>query len=143
MKNIIKPPTKEEAKKIMNDKFDEVFETTQGQNLINELYLCKIFDLKYVDVDGYDGIDKKTGEKIELKSTDARSCGRASWGSCGLNKKLADFFIFWVKITGQWAKVSNLQVQETVDSSGGIKARLSDNPGGRSKKIKTASSWFN
>jgi len=140
--NILKTPTKKEALQLIVDNWDDVYASTQGQNIINEIHLCGHFGLKYVDMNGFDGVDKENGEKIELKTTDARTCGRAQWNSCGSNKALADWFIFWCKITGQWAKVSNSQVQKNVNASGGIKARLSDNPGGRSKRMKTSSSWF-
>jgi len=141
IKNILKPPTKEEALQLIINQFDEVYASTQGQNLINELHLCNHFELTYVDKKGYDSIDKKSNELIELKTTDARTLGRAQWGSCGVNKSKADFFIFWDKKTGQFAKVSNKDVQNNLQNNG-IKTRLSDNPGGISKHILTSNSWF-
>jgi len=142
IKNKLLPPTKEEAFLLFEKHFDDVYNSTQGQNIINELHLCENFNLKYVDEVGYDGICKKTGRKKEIKVSGSRTQGRAGWTSCGKNKKDSDDFIFWDTITGQFAEVPTEKVQE-IQQKGHIKARLSDNPGGRSKHIRTVSSWFN
>ena len=137
-------PTKELALKIITDNFDAVYNSQQGMNLIDELYVCGIFNLEYVDAHGYDGIDRNTKSKVEIKVCNNRTEGRAQFSSCGANKLPANEFIFWDKITGQYARVSNELVQENIQSNG-IKARLSDNPIDSrvsSKKIKTISNWF-
>ena len=143
MARIVKP-TKELALKIITDNFDAVYNSQQGTNLIDELYVCSIFNLEYVDAHGYDGIDKNTESKIEIKVCNNRTEGRAQFSGCGVNKLPANEFIFWDKITGQYARVPNESVQENIQANS-IKARLSDNPIDSrvsSKKIKTVSNWF-
>jgi len=137
----IAKPTKELALKIITDNFDAVYNSKQGTDLISELYVCSIFNLEYVDAHGYDGIDRNTKSKVEIKVCNARTEGRAQFSGCGARKSPANEFIFWDKITGQYARVPNKLVQENIQGNS-IKARLSDNPGGISKKIKTVSSWF-
>ena len=137
-------PTKELALKIITDNFDAVYNSQQGTNLIDELYVCSIFNLEYVDAHGYDGIDRNTESKVEIKVCNNRTEGRAQFSGCGDSKLPADEFIFWDKITGQYARVSSKLVQENVQVNS-MKARLSDNPINSrvsSKKIKTVSNWF-
>ena len=142
MINNLKPPTKEESKELMIKNWDRIFESNQGQNLINEIFLCDKLGLNYVDDDGWDGIDPKTGEKYELKATNVLVQNKSRWGGCSKIKLNSDWYILWDKITGNLAKQKTNIVHKNLQ---GTELRANFNPKQpiKSKHIKTVTSWFN
>lgn len=141
MENILRNYSYEEGLELLIEKYNEVYNSKQGQNILDELWIAKNFNLTYTDQHGYDGVDEQTKEQVEFKTCNSRTAGRAQWNNCGGNKSQANYFILWDKITKQYAKVSTSEIHKNIQG-GHIKARLSDNPGGLSKTMKTTSSWF-
>tara|TARA_R110001592_G_scaffold335375_1_gene620089 strand:- start:72 stop:524 length:453 start_codon:yes stop_codon:yes gene_type:complete len=141
MENNLKPPTKEESLKLIIDFWDDIYPSSQGQNLINEVCVCNHYGLNYVDANGWDAEDPETGEKIELKATNALNGANSRWGGCGDSKLKSDWYILWDKITGNIAKVKTKIVHENLQ---GTELRANFNPKLpiRSKHIKTVTSWF-
>ena len=141
MENNLKPPTKEESLKLIIDNWDVIYESSQGQNLINENWVCNYYGLNYVDAYGWDAEDPETGEKIELKATAVLIQNKSRWGGCNTSKLKSDWYILWDKITGNIAKVKTKTVHENLQ---GTELRANFNPKLpiRSKHIKTVTSWF-
>jgi hypothetical protein len=141
MENVLHNYSYEEGLELLIEKYNELYNSKQGQNILDELWIAKNFNLTYTDQQGFDGIDEQTKEQVEFKTCNSRTAGRAQWNGCGDNKSKADYFILWDKITEQYAKVPTFLIHQNVQS-GQIKARLSDNPGGYSETMLTTSSWF-